>query len=279
MVDFAKGHGTLNDFVLVTDPDDRLGLTDDEVRFLCDRRAGIGGDGLLRAVRGRHVDGWTGDPDVWFMDYRNADASLAEMCGNGLRVFVRHLLEEGLVPRGSTTVEVGTRAGARSGEVLPDGRVRVWMGRPVVGSDAVTVHVDAAGWPATAVAVGNPHAVAFVTAAELDALDLDREPGRTPEEAFPDGVNVEFVDEVGPGFVRMRVYERGVGETMSCGTGTVAVAAATAARRGETEGAWTVQVPGGHVEVELTATGAWLTGPAEIVARGSVRLPGRGEDA
>lgn len=276
MLHFAKGHGTLNDFVLVTDPDDRLGLSDADVRFLCDRRAGIGGDGLLRAVRARHVPGWVGDPDLWFMDYRNADASLAEMCGNGLRVFLRYLLEEGLVPADATIFEVGTRAGLRSGELLPDRRVRVWLGRPVLGAEPVTVTVGERSWPATRVDVGNPHAVAMVGAADvLAALDLASEPARTPASSFPNGVNFEFVDEVGPCHVRMRVYERGVGETWSCGTGTVAVASAVAASHGVTEGTWTVEVPGGVVEVELRDGQAWLTGPAVIVARGVVTLPGR----
>lgn len=277
---FAKGHGTLNDFVLITDPDNRVAPTDAEVRFLCDRRAGIGGDGLLRAVRARHIAGWDGDPEAWFMDYRNADASLAEMCGNGLRVFLRYLREEGLVPADTTHLEVGTRAGLRSGELLPDGRVRVWMGRPAVAPEPVGVSVGHMSWPATAVDVGNPHAVALVGSAEaLDALDLGTPPGRTPASAFPNGVNVEFVEEVGPRSVRMRVHERGVGETMSCGTGTVAVAAAVAAVHGETAGTWTVQVPGGVVEVELADGQAWLTGPAEIVARGEVALPARPEGA
>lgn len=274
MLKFAKGHGTRNDFVLVTDADDQLGLTDDIVRFLCDRRAGIGGDGLLRAVRARHIPGWDGDPDLWFMDYRNADASVAEMCGNGLRVFIRYLHDEGLVPAGVGVVEVGTRAGLRSGELLPDGRVRVGMGRPVVGTTGVTVTVGSASWPAVAVDVGNPHAVAVVESpGQLDHLDLGTEPTRTPASSFPEGVNYEFVDAVGPGYVRMRVHERGVGETQSCGTGTVAVAAAMAASRGESDGLWSVQVPGGMVQVELRGGEAWLTGPAEIVAHGSVRLP------
>ncbi|MFT3875039.1 MAG: diaminopimelate epimerase [Propioniciclava sp.] len=277
MLEFAKGHGTRNDFVLVTDADDARPLSDADVRFLCDRRAGIGGDGVLRAVRARHIPGWGGDPELWFMDYRNADGSLAEMCGNGVRVFARYLAEEGLVDR-EGVLPLGTRAGLRSAELLADGRVRVWMGRPAIADAATRVSLDGAEWPATPVDVGNPHAVVLLDAGEdLGALDLTRAPVWTPAERFPHGVNVEFVDDLGAHEVRMRVFERGVGETDSCGTGTVAAASATARAHGQTDGTWTVHVPGGQVEVELRGGEAWLTGPAVIVARGSVRLPGEGD--
>ena len=274
MLSFAKGHGTRNDFVLVTDADDARPLTDDDVRFLADRRSGIGGDGVLRAVRARHVPGWDGDPDLWFMDYRNADGSIAEMCGNGVRVFARYLVEEGLVPEGTTSIDLGTRAGLRTAELLPDGRVRVWMGRPETNDAGTVVRVDGQEWGATSVDVGNPHAVVLLGEGDaLAALDLGDAPEWTPRANFPHGVNVEFVDELAEDRVRMRVFERGVGETESCGTGTVAVASAVARAHGKTEGRWTVEVPGGEVVVDLTGGEAWLTGPAVIVARGHVDLP------
>lgn len=274
MLEFAKGHGTRNDFVLVTDADDARPLTDDEVRFLADRRSGIGGDGVLRAVRARHVPGWDGDPDLWFMDYRNADGSIAEMCGNGVRVFARYLVEEGLVPEGTTSIDLGTRAGLRTAELLPDGRVRVWMGRPETNDAGTVVRVDGQEWGATSVDVGNPHAVVLLGEGDaLAALDLGDAPEWTPRANFPHGVNVEFVDELAEDRVRMRVFERGVGETESCGTGTVAVASAVARAHGKTEGRWTVEVPGGEVVVDLAGGEAWLTGPAVIVARGHVDLP------
>ncbi|MBB1494581.1 diaminopimelate epimerase [Propioniciclava sp. MC1595] len=274
MLSFAKGHGTRNDFVLVTDADDARPLTDDDVRFLADRRSGIGGDGVLRAVRARHVPGWDGDPDLWFMDYRNADGSIAEMCGNGVRVFARYLVEEGLVPEGTTSIDLGTRAGLRTAELLPDGRVRVWMGRPETNDAGTVVRVDGQEWGATSVDVGNPHAVVLLGEGDaLAALDLGDAPEWTPRANFPHGVNVEFVDELAEDRVRMRVFERGVGETESCGTGTVAVASAVARAHGKTEGRWTVEVPGGEVVVDLAGGEAWLTGPAVIVARGHVDLP------
>lgn len=276
MLAFAKGHGTRNDFVVLADPDGTLDLTPELVRFLCDRRGGIGGDGVLRAVRGRHVADWDGDPDVWFMDYRNADGSVAEMCGNGVRVFARYLAAEGLVPADTARIPLGTRAGLREAELLADGSVRVWMGRPTLTTGA-RPRIGMAGdaWRAHRVDVGNPHAVVpLEPGRDLAALDLTGTPQADPAD-YPHGVNVEFVDRLGPRHVRMRVWERGVGETASCGTGTVAVACAMAYQAGVADepSRWRVDVPGGTVEVDLRDGQAWLTGPAVLVARGEVALP------
>jgi diaminopimelate epimerase len=267
---FSKGHGTQNDFVVLLDRENVLHPSDDDVRWLCDRRAGIGGDGLLRVVLARHVPEWDGDPDLWFMDYRNADGSIAQMCGNGVRVFVRYLLDEGLA--NGPDVDVATRAGLKPASVLLDGRVRVGMGTVSVGPGTVRVSTaDGSTHDATPVDVGNPHAVSFST--RLDALDLTRAPVWEPADRFPEGVNLEFVEPVGERHVAMLVFERGVGETRSCGTGTVAVAAAARAREGSGDGTWTVDVPGGRVEVELVGDQAFLTGPAVLVAHGEVTLP------
>lgn len=274
MVEFAKGHGTRNDFVLLADPDDREPISAAQVRHLTDRRGGIGGDGILRAVRGRHIQEWAGDPDIWFMDYRNADGSIAEMCGNGVRVFARYLATEGLVSAGTTDIAIGTRAGLRRAELLDDGRVRVWMGRPTASRSVATVRLGERSWSAQPVDVGNPHAVVLLeTPADVAALDLTRAPSWEPAGLFPDGVNVEFIAPDGERRVTMRVHERGVGETESCGTGTVAAATAAALARGETDGSWAVQVLGGEVEIDLTGGEAWLTGPAEIVAHGVLEWP------
>ena len=262
---FTKGHGTMNDFVLLSDPDDELTLNEDDVTLLCDRRAGIGGDGVLRAVRARHISGWQGDPDLWFMDYRNADGSLAEMCGNGLRVFLRYLVAEGLAEPGE--LSVGTRAGQRSGRFLPDGRLSVTMGPVRVADDRVGVSVGTQRWSGVPVDVGNPHVVSVLQPADdLAGLDLSRAPQLDPVDRFPEGVNAEFVTLTAPGVLTMRVHERGSGETWSCGTGVVAAAAATGgAEEGEPI---TVIVPGGTLEVSFAAGEATLTGPAVLVATG-----------
>ena len=275
---FAKGHGTENDFVLIQDREDTLGVDADTVRAICDRHTGVGADGLLRAVKAKHIEGWDGDGDVWFMDYRNADGSVAEMCGNGLRVFVRYLLDEGLA--NGPTVDIGTRIGLLPTTALPDGRIRVSMGPVAFGRDEVKVTTSAgATYLATTVDVGNPHAVSFED--DLEGLDLSVAPTWTPAEAFLQGVNLEFVRVVAQRHIAMRVFERGVGETRSCGTGTVAAAAAAARRDGRPAYApgaagppvtYRVDVLGGTVEVELGADGAFLTGPAVVFAHGEMTL-------
>ncbi|MVA75671.1 diaminopimelate epimerase [Auraticoccus sp. F435] len=274
---FAKGHGTQNDFVLLVDPDGSLDLGADEVRWLCDRRAGVGGDGVLRAVRAAAVDDWQGDGALWFMDYRNADGSVAEMCGNGVRVFAHHLLAEGLLS--GRRFDIATRAGVRPVEVLDGARYRVEMGPVRVEPGAVTVTAATGegerSWPATAVDVGNPHAVVLLGPADpqLASLELHVAPRWRPADVFPEGVNVEFVRSVGERHLQMRVHERGSGETRSCGTGTVAAVAASARSVGAAVGTWRVDVPGGTVEVELAEGTSYLTGPAEVVAHGQVLLP------
>jgi diaminopimelate epimerase len=272
---FTKGHGTENDFVVILDRESMLEIGPADVRFICDRRAGVGADGLLRAVLAKHVDGWDGDGALWFMDYRNADGSIAEMCGNGIRVFTRFLLDQDLVS--GPVVEVATRSGLKVATVLPDGRIRVTMGRVVVGSQSVVVTTaDGADHKAMTANVGNPHAVSF--ADNLHLLPLCAPPRWDPAEEFPDGVNLEFVRELGPRHIAMRVYERGVGETHSCGTGTVAAAAAARAHDQDLTPlpvTYRVDVPGGTVEVELTENEAYLTGPAVLVAHGELALPER----
>ncbi len=270
---FAKGHGTLNDFVLLADRHGMLDPSDCDVRFLCDRRAGIGGDGLLRAIQARHIKEWDGDPELWFMDYRNADGSVAEMCGNGVRVFARYLLDEGLAS--GPAIQVATRAGLKDAIVLNDGGFRVSMGPAQVDSREVEVTIGSDVYPALPVDVGNPHAVSFVE--DLDLLNFAGSPQWSPADRFPAGVNCEFVRRLGDHHIAMRVYERGVGETPSCGTGTVAAAAASAAHFAAITSAgstWQVDVPGGSLEVELGPGESWLSGPAVIVGHGEVVMPG-----
>lgn len=266
---FTKGHGTGNDFVILDDPDG-LDLTEQLVRWLCDRRFGIGGDGLLRAVRAGDVPEWTGDPNLWFMDYRNADGSIAQMCGNGLRVFARYLTTRGLLE--GAEADIATRAGVKHVRLLDDGLVRADLGPVRVLDDAVDISCGGRVRAARPADVGNPHAVVLLDPDEHVAdLDLAVAPTWQPRGVFPEGVNVEFVEPLDGDRVRMRVHERGVGETLSCGTGTAAVAAVMAATTGRL-GPWTVEVPGGTITVDLDG-GAALIGPAVLVATGEVTLP------
>jgi diaminopimelate epimerase len=271
-VPFLKGHGTENDFVVLPDPDGtRHGDLDaDLVRRLCHRRAGLGADGVLRVVRTEAYD----DPAAvtargraeWFMDYRNSDGSVSEMCGNGIRVFGRYLVDHQRVDP-SRGVPVGTRAGIRT-LTFPGPEVSVDMGQPrVLGQTKVAVGDRT--WPALHVSMGNPHAVAFVDALE-DAGPLLPPPVHDPAE-FPSGVNVEFVVRRGERHIGMRVHERGSGETRSCGTGACAVMVAAALADGSGRGTtYRVDVPGGRLEVAWTEEDrVVLTGPAVIVATGT----------
>ncbi|GAA1731528.1 diaminopimelate epimerase [Aeromicrobium alkaliterrae] len=275
-VSWLKGHGTENDFVLLPDPDGRVhgDLDPAFVAALCHRRRGLGADGVMRVVRTEAIDL---DPALdttgaeWFMDYRNADGSVSEMCGNGVRVFARYLLEAGLVDV-EAPIRIGTRDGVkvvtRAGDEL-----RVDMGPFQVG-DVSEVTVGQHAWKAREVHTGNPHAVAFVDTV-ADAGPLLDQPGYDAG-VYPEGVNIEFVERRGDRHVGMRVHERGSGETRSCGTGACAVGVATALADGASPTAdvpvrYRVDVPGGTLHVEWTADDHLvLEGPAVIVASGQM---------
>ncbi|WP_210478771.1 diaminopimelate epimerase [Naasia sp. SYSU D00948] len=286
---FTKGHGTGNDFVLIADPDGELDLPPETVAAICDRHFGVGADGVIRAVQSRSIpDGAAAlaeEPDAeWFMDYRNADGSIAEMCGNGIRVYTRFLLEEGLaeLPDGST-LPIGTRGGVRdvqrsgTGFSVDLGR---WALRP--GEPLVSVRSLPVARPGIGITVPNPHVViAVADEDELDSADLTVAPVLDP--APPEGANVELVlpreplVRDGVGRIRMRVHERGSGETLSCGTGVAAAALATRhwAGRGAPS-AWRVEVPGGVLGVRMFPTEdgehVALSGPAELVFRGALEV-------
>jgi diaminopimelate epimerase len=279
---FLKGHGTENDFVIVPDPENAVDLPPAAVAALCDRRAGIGGDGLLHVVRSAaHPEAREMAAEAeWFMDYRNADGSIAEMCGNGVRVFARYLQRAGHTTGGD--LAVATRAGvktvhiAKDGAGAVDGDITVGMGRALFPEGDVTVAVGERSWPARNVNMGNPHAVAFVEDL-AEAGDLLSPPPFSPAAAYPDGVNVEFVVDRGPGHVAMRVHERGSGETRSCGTGACAVAVAAARRDGAdpavtgVPATYTVDLPGGRLVITERPDGeVEMTGPAVIVAEGEI---------
>ena len=271
--------------MIVPDPDNLLDLSDRAVAALCDRRAGIGADGMLRVVRSAahpEARSMAGDAE-WFMDYRNADGSAAEMCGNGVRVFARYLQRAGHVEAGDLTVatrggvkKVHIAKGAGSGGAHGAGDITVHMGRATLPDEGVRVTVGGRDWPARNVNMGNPHAVAFVDDL-THAGDLLSVPSFAPAAVYPDGVNVEFVVGRGPRHVAMRVHERGSGETRSCGTGACAVAVAAARRDGEDPAVtgepvtYTVDLPGGRLVITEHPDGEIeMTGPAVIVAEGYI---------
>jgi diaminopimelate epimerase len=286
---FTKGQGTGNDFVLYSDPDGRLPLTPQQIAAICDRHFGIGADGVIRAVRSTHLPEGAealaeDDGAEWFMDYYNADGSVAEMCGNGIRVYVRYLLESGLAELADgDTLPIGTRSGVRdvqrnlTGFQVDLGRWSLDGGEPLVRAKELPV-----ARPGLGIDMGNPHVVVAVAdESELEAADLTYIPHIEPEPE--DGANVEFVVPGDPlvrdgvGRIRMRVHERGSGETLSCGTG--AAAAALAVRHWAGSGApdqWRVEVPGGTVGVRMFPTEdgehVALSGPAELVYTGTLEL-------
>ena len=287
---FTKGQGTGNDFVLFADPDGDIDLTPSQIAAICDRNFGVGANGTIRAVRSASLPEGAAslaeDPAAeWFMDYFNADGSPAEMCGNGIRVYTRFLLENGLIDLApGDTIPIGTRAGVRdvqlsgSGFSVDLGRWRLAGGEPLVRAKNLQV-----ARPGLGIDVGNPHVVVALSSDdELDEADLSYVPHVEPE--VVGGVNVEFVVPEEPlvrdgiGRIRMRVHERGSGETLSCGTG--AAAAALATRHWAGQGAphqWRVQVPGGVVGVRMfpaeDGEHVALSGPAELVFDGVLALP------
>lgn len=286
---FTKGHGTGNDFVLYSDPDGNSPLTAEQITAICDRHFGVGADGVIRAVRSRSLDAGAAalaedENAEWFMDYHNADGSIAEMCGNGIRVFVRYLLDQGLAQLESgDTLPIGTRAGVRdvqrstNGFQVDLGRWTLDGGEPLVRAKELKV-----ARPGLGINVGNPHVVvALADETELASADLSYVPRIEPEPI--DGANVEFVVPHEPlvtdgvGRISMRVHERGSGETLSCGTGVAAAALATRHWAGPSAPSqWRVDVPGGTLGVRMFATQdgehVGLSGAAELVYTGTLEL-------
>jgi diaminopimelate epimerase len=299
---FAKGHGTGNDFVILPDPDGRLDLSPRLVARICDRRTGLGADGVLRVIRSKAAAEITDPEDTWaqhaaeqsaewFMDYRNADGSIAEMCGNGIRVFARYLLDSDLAH--GPELPVGTRTGVRVvRETGAGGELVAEMGPAVVTGEG-SARIGERSCAGLAISVGNPH-LACLTDLPVAGFDLTRPPVLERGQ-FGGGANVEVLRVIGPRHVEMRVYERGSGATLSCGTGAVATAVAAAVAAGEwrtgtepagegrrsgaedsgaedsgAERSWTVDVPGGRLTVTPSATASLLAGPAVIVAAGEL---------
>jgi len=276
---FRKYHGAGNDFVMLTDLDARLGprasLPADLVSALCDRHKGVGGDGVIRIV--------TGDaPAAYYMDYYNADGSAAEMCGNGIRCLVAHELDAGRLDEGEHVI--ATRGRPVTIRTLGRDRITADMGVPKMQrqdvpmagtgpSARVEISHDGQTLRGSAVSMGNPHLVLFCDeiGRALDdetVLGLGRQLEHHPD--FPQATNVEFVVVENATKLRVRVWERGIGETLACGSGACAVLAAAAALE-RTGPHAIVEMPGGELEAEWEPGGSiWLTGPAESVFEGEI---------
>ena len=286
---FTKGQGTGNDFVLFSDPEGETELTPTQIAAMCDRQFGVGADGVIRAVRSSNLDAGAAAlaenaHAAWFMDYWNSDGSVSEMCGNGIRVYTKYLVDQGLADlRTGGEIAIGTRAGVRTVSRTANGfqaDLGLWRldgGEPLVRAKQLPV-----ARPGLGIDVGNPHiVVALADDDELESLDLGYQPIVDPEPIH--GANIEFVVPAEPlvddgvGRIRMRVHERGSGETLSCGTG--AVASALAVRHWAGAGApndWRVQVPGGVLGVRMFQADdgehVALSGPAELVFDGVLTL-------
>ncbi|MBC9957218.1 diaminopimelate epimerase [Yimella sp. cx-51] len=283
-IKFSKGHGTQNDFVVVPDLDGSLDLTPQDVVYLADRRAGIGGDGVIRVapIAAAPDEVRAQAPEAqWFMDYRNSDGSIGEMCGNGSRVFARYLVEHGLVS--DETFEIATRAGQKRITTVPGGfatdlgpwRLSRETEAQERGMDSVVqVHGAPDPLPALSLDTGVPHTVvALPPSIDLSQLNLTSAPHVDPHP--PHGTNVDFVRAIEHGHIAMRVHERGAGETLSCGTGAAAAALATWWWGGQPADQldWRVDLPGGTLGVIISADRVALSGPAVLVAHGEAELP------
>lgn len=255
MIKGTYGHGTENDFVLIFDPLDELQMTSDQIKRICDRKDGIGADGLIRIIK---------RDNRWFMDYRNADGSIAEMCGNGIRVMARYLVDRG--HQGSGIFSISTRDGNKFLKVPDEGDISVNLGKVTQIPGEISADQNGQRFIGYNIDVGNPHAVVFVDSIE-QVGSLQSAPIVKPEDEYPEGVNVEFVEFLSNGELRMRVFERGSGETRSCGTGTCAVAmAATIKQSKRAPLSWVIHAPGGRLVVDLDPhENATLTGPAVLI--------------
>lgn len=280
-MDFAKYHGIGNDFVMLADMEGALSLSPELVRSLCDRRFGIGGDGVIRVAPGT-------DGADFFMDYVNSDGSVGEMCGNGIRCLALFARAEGLTD--ATKLKVATGAGVKVVEVVDGDRVRVNMGPPIFdpgdipvkwdGPEALHAKVELEDgiFEAACLSMGNPHAVLFVEDPDESPVS-NVGPVLEAHPMFPNKTNVEFAAIESPTRVRVRVWERGAGETLACGTGACAVAVAARLLRGVEERT-TIVLPGGELEVEWEGSlekvsPVFMTGPAAQSFEGSIDLEGR----
>lgn len=250
------GHGTENDFLILFDEDDTYAISAEKIAAMCNRSSGIGADGFIRIIK---RDG------KWFMDYSNADGTLAEMCGNGIRVMARYLVTHNYQPEG--IFAINTRAGMKHLRVPREGDISVNMGQVSDEMEEISVDQNSHSYTGYNISVGNPHAVVFVHSMD-EVGSLEKAPLVSPSSSYPEGVNVEFVEITEPGVAKMRVHERGSGETKSCGTGTCAVALAASLKTGQRLPVqWTIYPPGGKLIVDIDGhSNATLIGPAVLLS-------------
>ena len=280
-LEFTKMHGLGNDFIVIDDRDSELDFDPDAIQWLCDRHFGVGADGLI-LVRPATVQGAD-----FFMAYFNADGTSAEMCGNGIRCFAKYLVDNGLVAGDRLSVQ--TLGGLYEIEIARDDRgllevATVDMGEPILepalipttlegeGSVvAVPIQIAGGSWEVTCVSMGNPHAIIWVDDVD-DAPVATLGPLVETHPAFPNKTNVEFASVTAQGVIRLRVWERGVGETLACGTGACAtLVAASLAGLVDREAA--IELPGGELVVRWGEDGrVSMSGPAETVFAGAIAL-------
>ncbi len=278
---FQKMHGAMNDFVVFHDFDRAVNLSSEQVRSICHRRAGIGADGVIVIRKSSVAD--------FFMDYINADGSIAEMCGNGIRCLAKYVYDNGYSTK--TTLAIETRSGIKVVELFAgsDGkisRVRVDMGKPIFNPQQIPVNIhtdnlpitdypveaDGRTFSAAILSMGNPHCV-IITGEDLDSLVREFGPVIEKNSLFPARTNVEFITVANRGRIVMRVWERGSGETLACGTGACAamVAAVLKDRVGKSA---IVQLPGGDLEIEWKSAEypVFMTGEAILAYNGVITI-------
>lgn len=283
-VEFTKYHGLGNDFILI---DNRRQseplLTPAQAIQLCDRHFGIGADGVIFALPGQNGTDYT-------MRIFNSDGSEPEMCGNGIRCMARFLADlteaEGQAVNVPHAYKIHTLAGLITPELQPDGQVKVDMGPPrllageipttLAAADDKVINrpIEVAGrtWEVTCVSMGNPHCITFVADADAIALS-DLGPQFEHHPAFPQRTNTEFIQVIRPDYLKMRVWERGAGITLACGTGACASLVA-GVLTGHCDRRATVELPGGPLEIEWSETNqhVYMTGPALQVFGGKANL-------
>jgi len=276
-MNFTKMEGLGNDFIITHEVDEKdIPSIQNQVKRLCDRRRGIGADGIILVLKSDHCE--------FRMRIFNSDGSEPEMCGNGIRCFALYADLFGLSKSSKLTIE--TLAGKIVTEVIDNNRVIVNMGNPVLNAADIPVkelsgrvvqkllHVDNKEFRITAVSMGNPHAVIYVDDQITDELVLEWGPKIEVHEYFPKKTNVEFIKVLSPKEIQMRVWERGCGETQACGTGACA-SVVSGIINALHENAVTVHLPGGNLDISWDGDEhhpVYMTGPARVVFQGSVQI-------